>query len=105
MNQEIQFSEPVHTYTAQQLSQMPLSRMQQAMAAQERHATKEQGIGRRASILLDAIRGGAALRVTQKTQDGPRRYWLGSEPVKAALVYQLARRGYLAIPGMVIEQA
>lgn len=88
------YRDPVRIYTAQELALMPLSEMQIALKAQEQHVASMQSMGCAARQALKALQGGAQLVAAGKSRH---RWKLNGEPIKATVVKQLMRRGFVVM--------
>lgn len=93
--------DPVKIYTAKELAAMPLSKMNEAIAAQEsyyllEHTTK---MGGAAITLRKSLQNGAQLiQVKEKSRT---RYKINNEFVEPRIVRQLAMRGLVKLEGVV----
>jgi len=91
--------EPVTIYTAKELAAMPLSKMNEAIAAQEvyfivEHTTR---MGGAAVAIRHAMQDGAVLiQVKEKSRT---RYKLNNEFVEPRIVRQLEKRGLVKLGG------
>ena len=93
----IPLQEPVKIYTAKELAAMPLSKMNEAIAAQEayfiiEHTTQ---MGGAAVAIRHAMQDGAVLiQVKEKSRT---RYKLNNEFVEPRIVRQLEKRGLVKL--------
>jgi hypothetical protein len=93
----IQLLEPVKIYTAKELAAMPLSKMNEAIAAQEayfiiEHTTQ---MGGAAVAIRHAMQEGAVLiQVKEKSRT---RYKLNNEFVEPRIIRQLEKRGLVKL--------
>ena len=91
--------EPVTIYTAKELAAMPLSKMNEAIAAQEayfivEHTTR---MGGAAVAIRHAMQDGAVLiQVKEKSRT---RYKLNNEFIEPRIVRQLEKRGLVKLGG------
>lgn len=92
--------EPVKIYTAKELAAMPLSKMNEAIEAQERffileHTTRMGGAAKAVRSSLQD--GGCLVQVKEKSRT---RYKLNNEFIEPRIVRQLEMRGLVKLGGV-----
>lgn len=91
--------DPVRIYTPKELAAMPLSKMNEAIEAQEKYFILEQSsrMGGAAIAIRSSLQnGGCLVQVKEKSRT---RYKLNNEFIEPRIVHQLAKRGLVNLGG------